>query len=156
MVFLETFYTFLLIVHLLGTFVLAGSIMHNLFVVLDYVKGKFARRKRELYYLKYTLWSYVIVYVIGAVIYPAFGVYIRRPFFDTPMPWATGLFEVKEHWAAVGLALMFVYYFLRKSFDPQDERHKLFFYIPLCLILNVITWYVIIVGCYLSVLKGAW
>ena len=62
---------------------------------------------------------------------------------------------MKEHWGALGLAFLLVYYFLRRSFQPDEEREKLFFYIPLCLLLNVILWYKVIVGCYLALLKGA-
>jgi hypothetical protein len=127
-----------------------------LFILADFLKGKFNRRKRELYFMKYSLWSYVIVYIFGAIIYPAFGVYIRRPFFDGPMPWMTGLFEVKEHWAVIGLILMYVCYYVRKSFDPQEEKHKLYLYIPLCILLNIATWYVVVSGSYLSIMKGTW
>jgi hypothetical protein len=80
---------------------------------------------------------------------------VRGDLFDPQLPWATGLFEVKEHWGAVGLAMFFVYYFLRKSFQPREEKDKLFLYVPLCLLLNVILWYKIVVGCYLSLLKGS-
>jgi hypothetical protein len=156
MVFLESFYSFLLIVHLLGVFALAGCMVHNIVIVIGYIKGKFDRRKRELSLMKWTLRLYLAVYVFGAIIYPAFVVYIRRPFFDGPMPWMTGLFEVKEHWAVIGLVLMFVCYFVRKSFDPKEEKHKLFLYVPLCVIFNITTWYVIISGCYLSIIKGTW
>jgi len=155
MVFLESFYSFLLLAHLFATFVLVGSMTHNLFRVVDYLWGRFNREKLELLYVKVSLWAYVIVYIIGALIYPAFRVRIR-PDFDRDLPWATGLFEVKEHWGAVGLALFFVYYFLRKSFQPNNEKEKLFFYVPLCFLLNIILWYKVIVSCYLTLLKGSW
>jgi len=155
MVFLENFYSFLLLVHLFATFVLVGSMTHNLFRVVDYLRGRFNREKLELLYVKVSLWAYVIVYIIGALIYPAFRVRIR-PDFDRDLPWATGLFEVKEHWGAVGLALFFVYYFLRKSFQPNNEKEKLFFYVPLCFLLNIILWYKVIVSCYLTLLKRSW
>jgi len=155
MVFLEKFYSFLLLVHLFATFVLVGSMTHNLFRVVDYLRGKFNREKLELLYVRVSLWAYVAVYVIGALIYPAFRVRIR-PGFDEDLPWATGLFEVKEHWGAVGLALFFVYYFLRKNFQPNKEKEKLFFYVPLCFLLNIILWYKVIVSCYLTLLKGSW
>ena len=74
--------------------------------------------------------------------------------FDDKAPWATGLFEVKEHWGALGLAFLVVYYVLRRSFEPDEEKHKLWFYVPLCLLLNVILWYKVVVGCYLALLKG--
>jgi len=156
MVFLERFYEVLLLAHLFVTFVLVGSLGHNLLIVLKYVRGKFGRQKLELYYARVSFWSYVIVYVLGALVYPAYRVYIRAAYFDPQLPWATGLFETKEHWGAVGLALFLVYYLLRKSFQPEAEKEKLWFYVPLCVLLNVIVWYKVVVGCYLSMLKGSW
>jgi amino acid transporter len=156
MVFLENFYHPLLLAHLFVTFVLAGSMTHSLFIVVGYLRGKFGRQKLEEYYVKVALWAYMIVYIIGALIYPAYRIYVRQNYFDKELLWATGLFEVKEHWGAVGLAMFVAYYFLRKSFQPAQEKDKLFLYVPLCLLLNVIVWYKIIVGCYLSLLKGSW
>lgn len=156
MVFLENFYEILLLAHLFATFVLIGSMTHNLLCVVNYLRGRFGRGELEWLYVRVSLWAYIIAYVIGALIYPAYRVYIRHHYFDPQLPWATGLFEVKEHWGAVGLALLFVYYFLRKSFRPGSEKEKLFLYVPLCFLLNLILWYKVIVGCYLSLLKGTW
>ena len=156
MVFLENYYEILLIAHLFATFVLVGSMTHNLLVVVGYLRGKFGRQKLEQRYVRVSLWAYIIVYILGTLMYPAYGAHIRHPYFDPQLPWATGLFEVKEHWGAVGLAMLFVYYFLRKSFQPAEEKNKLFLYVSLCLILNIILWYKIIVGCYLTALKGTW
>lgn len=155
MVFLEQFYAVLLLAHLFGTFILVGSLTHNLLIVIKYVRGKFGRQKLEFYYNRVSLWSYGIVYVLGALIYPAFRVYMRAEYFDTQTPWATGLFEVKEHWGAVGLAFFFVYYYLRKNFKPNIEKEKLWLYVPFCVVLNIIVWYKTVVGCYLSLLKGS-
>jgi hypothetical protein len=156
MVFLEKYYIFLLLLHLIITLVLIGAMSHNLLIVIGYLRGKFNKRKLEWLYVKVSLWAYAIVYVVGAVIYPAFRVYIRGECFDKQIPWATGLFEVKEHWGAMGLAFFFAYYFLRKNFDPKEEKEKLFMYVPLCLLLNIIVWYKTIVGCFLTILKGSW
>ncbi|UCG49549.1 MAG: hypothetical protein JSU94_07170 [Phycisphaerales bacterium] len=155
MVFLEDFYEILLLMHLFVTFVLVGSMTHNLLIVARYVRGRFARQKAEYLFVKISFWAYVVVYVLGALIYPAFRIHIRAAYFDASIPWATGLFEVKEHWGAVGLALFAVYYVVRRSFRPDEEREKLFFYVPLCVLLNVIVWYKVVVGCYLSLLKGS-
>ncbi len=156
MVFLENYYEILLLVHLFATFVLVGSMTHNLLIVVGYVRGKFGRQKLEWLYVRVSLWAYTIVYVIGVLIYPAYGARIRHPYLDQQLPWATGLFEVKEHWGAVGLAMFFAFYFLRKSFQPAQEKDKLFLYVPLCLLLNIILWYKVIIGCYLALLKGTW
>ena len=155
MVFLEGIYEILLLAHLFATFVLVGSMTHNLICVIKYLGGKFGRAKREWLYVRISFWTYLITYVSGALIYPAFRVYIREDF-DTNLRWATGLFEVKEHWGALGMGLFFVYYFLRKNFKPDQEKDKLFFYASLCFLLNIILWYKVIVGCYLSLLKGSW
>ncbi|OHB76747.1 MAG: hypothetical protein A2Z25_02510 [Planctomycetes bacterium RBG_16_55_9] len=153
-VFLEGYYKFLVMLHLLATFVLVGAMTHNLLIVLNYGRGKFGKKKLEHFYVKVSLWAYLIVYVFGTLAYPAFSINTRASLFDKTIPWATGLFEVKEHWAALGLAFIVVYYLLRKSFQPDEERHKLFFYVPLCLLLNLILWYKVVVGCYLALLRG--
>ena len=136
MVFLEELYGLLILLHLAATFLLVGAATHNLICVSRYVRGKFGRVKSELRFVGITLWSYVIVYAFGAIAYPAFRVNIRADHFD-PVGWPTGLFEVKEHWAAVGLAFVVVYYLLRRTFNPAEERAKLWLYVPLCLIINV-------------------
>jgi len=156
MVFLEKLYTPLLLAHLFVTFVLVGSMTHDLIIVVNYLRGKFGRQKLEWLYVRVSLWAYAIAYFIGALIYPAYRIYVRRDYFDPQLPWATGLFEVKEHWGAVGLGMFFAYYLLRKSFQPSEERDKLYLYVPLCLLLNVIVWYKVFVGCYLTLLKGSW
>ena len=56
----------------------------------------------------------------------------------------------------MGLALLTVCYLLRRSFRPSEEREKLFLYILLCLLVNVIVWYKVVIGCYLTCLKGSW
>jgi hypothetical protein len=154
-VFLENFYELLLLFHLLITFILIGSMTHNLTIVYGYLRGRFGRKVRELYYARVSFWSYMIVYIIGALIYPYFRIYIRHDYLDAHLPWATGLFEVKEHWGAIGVGLLACYYLLRKMFDPEHEKEKLYFYIPLCFLLNLILWYKIVVGCYLTILKGS-
>jgi hypothetical protein len=153
-VFLEEYYNLVVVFHLLVTIVLVGAMTHNLFIVLRYVRGKFVRKKLEYYYLKVSLWAYVIVYTLGALAYPAFKINTRERLFDEHIPWATGLFEVKEHWGALGLAFFVVYYLLRRSFEPDEEKEKLWFYVPLCLLLNVILWYKVVIGCYVALLKG--
>ncbi len=155
MVFLENWYTPLLLAHLFVTFVLVGAMTHQLLVFPRYARGQFGKAKQEHRYLKVGFWSYVIVYVVGSIIYPAFRVHIRGALFDASLPWATGLFEVKEHWGAVGLAFFVVCMVLRKGFEPKEDSRPLYLYVPLMVLLNVIVWYKVVVGCYLSLLKGS-
>lgn len=154
MVFLEDYYEILILAHLFVTFLLVGSLTHNLFVVAGYLRGKFGRKKMELRYLKYSFWSYLIIYIFGALAYPAFRVYVRGVF-DPELPWATGLFEVKEHWGVLALAMITVLYLLRRTFEPDQEKEKLWLYAGLCFIINIIVWYKVVVGALLSLLKGS-
>ncbi|MHC4509080.1 MAG: hypothetical protein ACYTAO_08990 [Planctomycetota bacterium] len=124
-VFLENLYSPLLLAHLFATFVLVGSMTHDLLIVIKFLRGKFGRQKLEWFYVRVSLWSYAIVYILGALIYPAYRMF-------------------------------FVYYMLRRSFQPSQEKDKLYLYVPLCLLLNVIVWYKVVVGCYLTLLKGSW
>lgn len=155
MVFLESFYKVLLQVHLFAALVLVGSMTHNLVIVVGYLRSEFGQKQREKFFVTVSLYAYITVYIIGSLIYPTFRIRVRYEYFDRVMRWATGLFEVKEHWASIGLALIIAYYFLRRSFDPETEREKLFLYVPVCFLLNLILWYELVAGSYLTVLKAS-
>lgn len=96
MVFLENFYEILLLVHLFATFVLVGSMTHNLLIVIGYVRGKFGRQKLEWLYVRVSLWAYTIVYVIGVLIYPAYGARIPHPYFDPKLPEPPGCLKSRN------------------------------------------------------------
>jgi len=155
MVFLEHLFQPLLLLHFLVTFLLVGSMSHHLVCLVNFMRGRFFQLKREKLMLSIAFWSYLAIYLFGCLIYPAFRVYMRHEYFDTALPWATGLFEVKEHWASHGLIILGSCYILRKYFDPADDKQKLWLYIPLCLTANIILWYVVLAGAYLTHLKGA-
>jgi hypothetical protein len=155
-VFLESLYPVLLLAHLGATVVLIGAMTHNLGCVYGYMKGRFGRRHLEKRYAKWLFWSYLAAYVLGGLVYPAYKAYISYPGFRLETPWAKGLFEAKEHWAVFGLLMAAGYYYLRRNFEPQKDRAKLALYVPLCFLLNVAVWYVLIAGCWLVMLKGSW
>ena len=47
--------------------------------------------------------TYIATFVMGLLVYPRFRVYVRGRFLDERAPNSTGLFEIKEHLAALGL-----------------------------------------------------
>lgn len=47
--------------------------------------------------------GYILTFVLGLLIYPVFRVKVRVYDFDLVRPWATGLFEIKEHLSSLGL-----------------------------------------------------
>lgn len=47
--------------------------------------------------------GYILTFVLGLLIYPVFRVKVRVYDFDLMRPWATGIFEIKEHLSSLGL-----------------------------------------------------
>jgi hypothetical protein len=154
MVFLEQFSKYLLFFHLVSTGVLLGALTHALIVIVGYWRGKFAKRRQEKLFIKVGFWAYLCVFLFGALAYPTFGARVRHEYFDQSLPWATGLFEVREHWSAIGLALFMALFFLRRHFDAENERPKLFLYTALFCLIYIIVWYCTIFGYYLTTLRS--
>jgi hypothetical protein len=154
MIFLEHFYRPLLMVHLLASFVLVGMAAHNLIRVFGYMRGRFERQSAERTFTLVSMWLYAAVFAIGALIYPTFRVRIRADYFDKVLPWAKALFEIKEHAAAIGLALVIAACLLRRNFEPSAEREKLWLYVPLWILINIVLWYQVICGPYLVMLRS--
>lgn len=50
--------------------------------------------------------SYLITFVLGCIIYPAYRLDVRIALSEMQLPWAIGIFELKEHWAAVALSTL--------------------------------------------------
>ncbi len=54
---------------------------------------------------------YVLTFVLGAVIYPSYRVDVRTVLEDLRVYAPTGAFELKEHFAALGLGLLPAYWY---------------------------------------------
>ncbi|NKB68944.1 MAG: hypothetical protein GKR89_17900 [Candidatus Latescibacteria bacterium] len=127
---------------------------HNLVLVVGFCRGRWGKKNLQQLYVKIAFISYCAVFALGALIYPTFRVRVRAEYFDAELPHATGLFEVKEHWAALGLALFIAYFAISRRFDPEVDRGMLGLYSGLCFILYGICVYLLVAGFYLTTLKG--
>lgn len=68
---------------------------------------------------------YAASFFLGAIIYPAFRVDVRAALFDAEMPWLTGIFEIKEHLAAIGIVPAIAIIVMGRVLDfhcPTDRR----------------------------------
>ena len=62
-----------------------------------------------------------ITFLTGVLIYPAFRVNVRAAWMDANAPLLTGLFEIKENWAALALLLAgAVWWHLRRPTRGED------------------------------------
>ena len=90
--------------------------------------------------------SYILNLLTGILIYPVFKVNVRAYDFDKNKQWATALFEIKEHLAALGLfaaiALSFIILFIKKgNMDEPTEKtvmHLVYFSFSVVLLSAVV------------------
>jgi hypothetical protein len=140
----------LLILHALTAILLLGTMTHNSLLTVRYLWGHFHKVKLEKLYVKVGLIAYLLTFGLGAIIYPNYRYHVRERFFDPHMPWASHLFDIKEHWTAIGLILFTVFYLLSRELEPERHRQALFFYVFLSLCLCLIVWFSLISGLLLS------
>jgi hypothetical protein len=148
----------LLIVHGLLGVALLGAITHQSF-------GVAARKRREgrrsfldrfgqidaAAYTNAVVLLFVLTSVGGAFLYAPYRVDVRPALEDRQLQAANGIFEIKEHLAAIGLGLLPAYWvFWRKTVDPAEfpTRRYLTWMIAFC------TWWNFIVGHVLNNIKG--
>lgn len=154
MVVFETAGKLLLFLHLAGAFALAGSLTHNLVIGTTYFWRPANRFKLLRLYAKISAISYTVVFIIGSVIYPNFRVHVRAAWFDTQLPFASALFEIKEHWAAVGLLLAWWYVAACRSLDEKSDKVHRLSVVAGGYVFYLIVWYLIICGYYLTTLRS--
>lgn len=93
----------LLLLHSVGAVVLLGGVTHSGWLAFRaLVRGKPPPAKLEVIYAHVIAWAYGVTAGLGLLIYPRFRVHVRADDIDSSAPWAVALFEVKEHWVAVG------------------------------------------------------
>jgi hypothetical protein len=84
---------------------------------------------------------YVIEFALGAILYPTYRVLARPPLQDLQLTYVIGLFEVKENFAAIVLAMLPAYwYFWSKAPEYKTTRSAL------TAIIFVVVWYNMIAG----------
>jgi hypothetical protein len=89
--------------------------------------------------------------VLGAIIYPTYRLNVRIPFEEMGLGWAIGIFELKEHFAGLGLSLLPLYLWLWKPEIADSHRRDR---IAISLIIASIVWWDFLVGHVLNNLRG--
>ena len=118
--------TLLLILHGLTAVALLGAVSHqaaSLFFRQTTPGGAFVSRYARVDAGGFTvpvIWLYLVVFVLGSVIYPAYRVDVRIPFEELGLLWAVGLFEIKEHAGGIGVFVLPLYAVAwRSAGDPS-------------------------------------
>lgn len=144
----------LLILHSLMAILLLGAMTHNVLLTVPYLWKRYKKVRLEKLYVKVIFVAYSLTFALGAVVYPNYRYHVRDLYFDKHMPWASHLFDIKEHWAAIGLGLVGVFFLLSLSFDPRQDRERVLLYVFLSCAITLTVWFNLIAGLWLTALKG--
>lgn len=144
----------LLILHALVAILLLGSMTHNVLLTVPYLWKHYKKVGLEKLYVKVALVAYSLTFLLGAVVYPNYRYHVRDQYFDPQLPWASQLFDIKEHWAGIGLGLMVAYFVLSLVIDPRIHRERVLLYVFLSVAITLIIWFNLIAGLWLTALKG--
>ena len=150
-------FTALLIVHGLLAVALLGAVTHqtaSVWLPARKPAGSFAGRFRAVAAAGYAngiVVLYLCTFVVGAIIYPEFRISIRGVIDEMDIPVALGSFELKEHFAVVGLALLPAYWFFwRPPFADAHARTRAL----LTALLAFIVWWNFLVGHVVNNVRG--
>jgi hypothetical protein len=149
----------LLILHGLLAVALLGAITHQAFSVFTtapaaHGRWTFIDRFRGVDATAYAT-PIVVLFAVttlgGALLYPQYRIDVRPALEDMQNSAANGVFEIKEHLAAIGLGLLPVYWqFWRKPQGPETVAARRY----LTWLLAFVVWWNFIVGHVLNDIRG--
>lgn len=150
--------TVLLILHGLMAVALLGAITHQAFSTSRHApttgRRSFIARYRAVSAASYTnaiIVLFIVTCVGGALLYPPYRLDVRPTLEDLDLRAANGVFEIKEHLAAIGLGLLPAYWvFWRQPLTPEGAIARRY----LTWILAFIIWWNFLVGHVLNNIRG--
>jgi hypothetical protein len=147
----------LLLVHGLLAVALLGAITHQVVSVWWPVRapaGNFVARYRaaaSTTYVGAVVVLYLVTMVLGAVIYTHYTISARVAIIQLQLWKPYGLFEMKEHFAAIGFGILPAYwYFWQPKVADQYARVR----VLLTSILAFIVWWNFLVGHFINDIRG--
>ena len=149
--------TALLIVHGLLAVALLGAITHQTACVWLPARrpaGSFVGRFRSVpapSYANAVVVLYAITFLFGGIVYAEYRVGVRVVLEQLGLWWQNGAFELKEHFAAVGLAILPAYWNCwREPAEGEHARTRAM----LTALLAFIVWWNFLVGHILNNVRG--
>jgi hypothetical protein len=147
----------LLILHSLVGVALLGAITHQAIAMMRNRQARndsFINRYTGVNTKAFTVaiaGLYVGQLLLGALIYPAYRLNVRVPFEEMSLGWAIGIFELEEHFAAIGLGILPAYIFAWRT-APQSPSS--WGRPSITLLLALIVWWNFLVGHVLNNIRG--
>ena len=148
---------FLLILHGLVGVALLGALTHQ---SVSTLRGRAASGvafldrysgARDRTFTAAVVVMFVAELVLGAIIYPAYRLGVRIPFEEMSLDWAVGAFELKEHFAGLGLAVLPYYAY---TWKPEVAPTLRVDRVAITLLLAFVVWWDFLVGHVLNNIRG--
>ena len=175
MIFLEEFARPLLVSHAISASVLVGATSHHLLWTRAYRRADFTKIKAERRFALIATLAFIATFLIGNLIYPTYKVRVRSEYFDNPaavsremtlraeehrrvgvdasapisvqlLTSIARLFDIKEHWVALGCAASVLLLLLSRAAHPKDHPRVLVLYLALSAITCGTAWFGAVVG----------
>jgi hypothetical protein len=131
---------FFLMLHAAAAITLIGSTTHSGILAYMALKGQPLRPRLRRVYTAVQFWAYLATFGLGMVMYPEFRVAVRAEYLDAYAPLAVGFFEVKEHWAGIGLFVLICCYPMSRRIDIRRPTDDVRLYNILSMALVPIVW----------------
>jgi hypothetical protein len=148
--------TVLVIIHGLMAVALLGAITHQVLAVWWSARQPvhFVQRFRAVPpagYANAIVVLFIVTFLLGGWLYPDYRLNVRVVLEQLEMPKANGSFELKEHFAVMGLAMLPAYWdFWRDVADQAHARTRA----SLTALLAFIVWFNFLVGHVLNNIRG--
>ena len=152
-IFLEGAARALILLHAAAAIVLIGASTHHAWICLLALRGKPRPRLMRIYAAVQAT-AMLTTLFLGALSYPSFRYYVRGLYLDRYAPWASNLFDLKEHLAALALPLVIGAYVLGRSLDPARDRAFLPTYAALVIASAAVVWFNVISGLLITMVRA--
>jgi hypothetical protein len=143
----------LVMLHAVTAIVLVGAATHHAIVAIGYLRQTFKVRLARIYAATVTV-TWLVTFALGALSYPAFRYTARALYLDRYEPWASNLFDVKEHTAAIGIPFVLGTFALSRVIDPKQDRALARAYVAMVVVVAAIVWFDVLSGLAITMAKG--
>jgi hypothetical protein len=143
----------LLLLHAAAAIVLIGSATHNGILAVRQLLGRPVRAALQRLYVHVLGIAYLITFALGLLNYPAFRLGVRATHLDANVPLATGFFEVKEHWIAIGLVILACYWPMSRNMHGSRGTSDAWLYHVLGIVLTFIVWLAMLTGLFVTAIR---
>jgi hypothetical protein len=119
-----------------------------------YLQGRFGRVALEKTYAKVVAVTYVVTFLLGAILYPTYRYHVRALYLDRYAWWAARLFDVKEVFASLALLVAIALGVLAYTLRPSEERWLLRVYATMSFLVCGVVWLDVIAGLVVTSVRG--